>query len=237
MKKNFTKIWTLILTILLVFSTTGCSSKNENSILQFFDAFDHTLKMDSGKIEGNFSTKAKVDSSFHFTIYLDQKNELRFASKIDLMANQNEKKDFLNFYIKDGKTYLNSMGTKSQSLAKNIGIKKGEKINVFNPFLSYTDEELINLFKKAEKKGDTYSFELNRATLSSLLDSYGSIQISKATMDATIHKNVIQSLTLQIRGNQKINNEKVDTEISLDLQVNDYNRKVKIPYPSDLESY
>ena len=237
MKKNFTKICTLFLTVLLAFSLTGCSKKDENVILQFFDAFNHTLEMNSGKIEGNFSTKAKVDSSFHFTLYLDQKDDLRFASTIDLVAGKNEKKNFLNFYIKDGKTYLNSMGTKSQSFAKNIGIKKGEKINVFNPFLSYTDEELIDLFKKAEKKDDIYSFELNRSTLSSLLDSYGSIQISDATLKAKIHKNVIQSLTLLVHGNQKINKENVDTEIALDLQVNNYNQKIKIPYPSDLESY
>ena len=76
----------------------------------------------------------------------NQENQLQCAIHLGLEANKNVIDDYLDFYIKDGKTYLKNMSTKSQSLASKIGIKENTKISAYNPFLDLTDKELCEMF-------------------------------------------------------------------------------------------
>ena len=148
------KILTIILTCFLSLSLAGCSaSKNNDDILAFFNALDNTLNLKSAQINGTLAMK---DSKLNIDAQILQKDELQVSSSIGLVAGKNVQNNFLNFYIKDGKTYLNSMGTKTQSTVDKIGLKKNSKLNAYNPFLDLTDDQLCELFDSSKKENDTY---------------------------------------------------------------------------------
>ena len=148
------KILTLIITCFLSLSLAGCSnSKNNDDILTFFDALDNTLNLKSAQINGTLDLK---DSKMNVDAQILQKEDLQVATSIGLVAGKNVQTNFLNFYIKDGKTYLNSMGTKTQSTVDKIGLKKNSKLNTYNPFLDLTDDQLCELFDSSKKENDTY---------------------------------------------------------------------------------
>ena len=138
------KFLTLIITCFLSLSLAGCSnSKNNDDILTFFDALGNTLNLKSVQINGTLDMK---DSKMNIDAQILQKEDLQVATSIGLVAGDHVKNNFLNFYIKDGKTYLNSMGTKTQSTVDKIGLKKNSKLNTYNPFLDLTDDQLCELF-------------------------------------------------------------------------------------------
>ena len=230
------KIYTLILTLILSFSLTGCSSIDKASVLDFFKSLNTTLTADSGHFTGNISIRTKDDSDFSFELDLNQKSDLNLACKIDLKAGNQEQEDFINFYIKDGKTYLNMLGTTSQSLASNIGFNPGDKINVYNPFLNYTDKELISFFKSAKKDNNTYLFNLDTKKLGIFLDSMGSISVSEAEIRAEEKNGMITSFDLHIKMTQNIK-EEFKTDFTIHIDAKDLNNSIQIPFPEDLESY
>lgn len=109
--------------------------KNDDDILKFFDAIDTTLQAKSASIDGNITIQnGKNDSQMNVKGEFNQENQLQCAIHLGLEANKNVIDDYLDFYIKDGKTYLKNMSTKSQSLASKIGIKENTKISAYNPF-------------------------------------------------------------------------------------------------------
>ena len=116
------KILTIILTCFLSLNLAGCSaSKNNDDILTFFNALDNTLNLKSAQINGTLTMK---DSKLNIDAQILQKDELQVSSSIGLVTGKNVQNNFLNFYIKNGKTYLNSMGTKTQSTVDKIGLKR-----------------------------------------------------------------------------------------------------------------
>ena len=64
------------------------------------------------------------DSKLNVDAQILQKEDLQVASNIGLVAGKNVQNNFLNFYIKDGKTYLNSMGTKTQVQSIRLDLKR-----------------------------------------------------------------------------------------------------------------
>ena len=157
------KFLTLIITCFLSLSLAGCSnSKNNDDILTFFDALGNTLNLKSVQINGTLDMK---DSKMNIDAQILQKEDLQVATSIGLVAGDHVKNNFLNFYIKDGKTYLNSMGTKTQSTVDKIGLKKNSKLNTYNPFLDLTDDQLCELFDSSKKENDTYKIETNNGVI------------------------------------------------------------------------
>lgn len=231
------KIYTLILTLILSFSLTGCSKADKDIALDFFDAFNTTLNADSGTFIGEISSQSNVESKFFFEIFVSQKNDINLTANIDLEADGNREDDFINFFIRDGKTYLNAMGVKSQSLAANIGIEKDEKLNVFNPFLSYSNDELIKMFERTEKKDNKYIMELNKHSIEVLFDAMGSISLNEARIEAIEKDGHFTSLDMKISGIQKINDEKANIHLNIHIEIKDFNTLSEVPFPSDLESY
>ena len=221
----------------MILNIAACSSNNDDYALEFFSALDNTLELNSGHIQGTFTSNNEDASKIKFDLQLNQKDNLQLALDLDLEAGDNAEDNFLNFYIKDNKTYLNSYGTTSQSLLENLGINGSEKLSVYNPFLNYTDDELKALFTRSSKNGNNYSFTIDGSLISSYLDSMGSVTIEDATLDATIEDNYITSLTLGISGLQDVETQQVVIDVTIECTLDQINSLDTVTYPADLENY
>lgn len=231
------KIFTFFISTFMILNLAACSSNNDDYSLEFFSALDNTLELNSGHIQGTFTSNNKDASKIKFDLQLNQKDNLQLALDLDLEAGDNAEDNFLNFYIKDNKTYLNSYGTTSQSLLENLGINGSEKLSVYNPFLNYTDDELKALFTRSSKNGNNYSFTIDGSLISSYLDSMGSVTIEDATLDATIEDNYITSLTLWISGLQDVETQQVVIDVTIECTLDQINSLDTVTYPADLENY
>ena len=231
------KIFTFFISTFMILNLAACSSNNDDYALEFFSALDNTLELNSGHIQGTFTSNNEDTSKIKFDLQLNQKDNLQLALDLDLEAGDNTEDNFLNFYIKDNKTYLNSYGTTSQSLLENLGINGSEKLSVYNPFLNYTDDELKALFTRSSKNGNKYSFTIDGSLISSYLDSMGSVTIEDATLDATIEDNYITSLTLGISGLQDVETQQVIIDVTIECTLDQINSLDTVTYPADLENY
>lgn len=231
------KIFTFFISSFMILNLAACSSNNNDYALEFFSALDNTLELNSGHIQGTFTSNNEDASKIKFDLQLNQKDNLQLALDLDLEAGDNAEDNFLNFYIKDNKTYLNSYGTTSQSLLENLGINGSEKLSVYNPFLNYTDDELKALFTRSSKNGNNYSFTIDGSLISSYLDSMGSVTIEDATLDATIEDNYITSLTLGISGLQDVETQQVIIDVTIECTLDQINSLDTVTYPADLENY
>ena len=231
------KIFTFFISSFMILNLAACSANNDDYALEFFSALDNTLELNSGHIQGTFTSNNEDASKIKFDLQLNQKDNLQLALDLDLEAGDNSEDNFLNFYIKDNKTYLNSYGTTSQSLLENLGINGSEKLSVYNPFLNYTDDELKALFTRSSKNGNNYSFTIDGSLISSYLDSMGSVTIEDATLDATIEDNYITSLTLGISGLQDVETQQVVIDVTIECTLDQINSLDTVTYPADLENY
>lgn len=231
------KIFTFFISTFMILNLAACSSNNDDYALEFFSALDNTLELNSGHIQGTFTSNNEDASKIKFDLQLNQKDNLQLALDLDLEAGDNAEDNFLNFYIKDNKTYLNSYGTTSQSLLENLEINGSEKLSVYNPFLNYTDDELKALFTRSSKNGNNYSFTIDGSLISSYLDSMGSVTIEDATLDATIEDNYITSLTLWISGLQDVETQQVVIDVTIECTLDQINSLDTVTYPADLENY
>lgn len=231
------KIFTFFISTFMILNLAACSSNNDDYALEFFSALDNTLELNSGHIQGTFTSNNEDASKIKFDLQLNQKDNLQLALDLDLEAGDNVEDNFLNFYIKDNKTYLNSYGTTSQSLLENLGINGSEKLSVYNPFLNYTDDELKALFTRSSKNGNNYSFTIDGSLISSYLDSMGSVTIEDATLDAIIEDNYITSLTLGISGLQDVETQQVVIDVTIECTLDQINSLDTVTYPADLENY
>lgn len=231
------KIFTFFISTFMILNLAACSSNNNDYALEFFSALDNTLELNSGHIQGTFTSNNEDASKIKFDLQLNQKDNLQLALDLDLEAGDNAEDNFLNFYIKDNKTYLNSYGTTSQSLLENLGINGSEKLSVYNPFLNYTDDELKALFTRSSKNGNNYLFTIDGSLISSYLDSMGSVTIEDATLDATIEDNYITSLTLWISGLQDVETQQVVIDVTIECTLDQINSLDTVTYPADLENY
>lgn len=231
------KIFTFFISTFMILNLAACSSNNDDYALEFFSALDNTLELNSGHIQGTFTSNNEDASKIKFDLQLNQKDNLQLALDLDLEAGDNAEDNFLNFYIKDNKTYLDSYGTTSQSLLENLEIHGSEKLSVYNPFLNYTDDELKALFTRSSKNGNNYSFTIDGSLISSYLDSMGSVTIEDATLDATIEDNYITSLTLGISGLQDVETQQVVIDVTIECTLDQINSLDTVTYPADLENY
>ncbi len=227
------KIFTLIITCFLTLSLTACHNKttNKEDILTFFDALDSTLQINQANIDATLNMN---DQIMDIQAQINQKSSLQVKASVDLEANGNTQKNFLVFYIKDGKTYLNSMGTKTQSTSDKIGLKENSKLNIYNPFLDFSDDDLVECFNSSSKNGNEYHFDVNTSKLATLLDSFGTISLDQANLDATIKNNKIKKMTLSFTGVQTVDESSADINVNLSLTLKKFS---SIQYPNDLDSY
>lgn len=231
------KIISLFLSFCLIFTLSGCKSNNKEEALAFFDAFHETLNANSGYVHGRVQLKNETMSTLNFKFNFNQVNQIQLAFDLGLQSGKYTQDQFISFYIKEGKTYLNFMGTKTQSLAEKIGIHPNDKLSVSDPFLNFSDEELVNFFTASSKNENTYSFEMNNKAISQLLDSLGTIDIDQAKMDCTIQNKMLSSLNLSIKGYQQIEKQSANIDIQIQCSFKNMNQLDSISFPNDLDTY
>ena len=198
------KILSIVCAFFLLIGIGGCSSKSDEDILAFFEAFHNTLNAQSGHITAQIQMDSTDQSIIDIDLQMLQKEDLQIALSMDLESNGNRQEDFLQFYTRDGKTYLNSMGTTSQSVLSNLGIDASEKISVYDPFMNFSDSELCDLIESSSKDGNTYSLTIDPSLISTLLDSFGTVNVESATIDAVIEQETLSSFTLSVAGTQSL---------------------------------
>ena len=227
------KIRILILSFALVLCS-ACSSSGQKPDAQqmqtFFTAINRLMEAKT------LSTNGKLSSgNFHtsFQLWIDQEKSPMEAAVIAGGGTAQE----VAFFLKDGKTYLNYMGTKSQSVAENLGITKDTKLSFYNPFLDLNDEQKMEMFDSVSIQGNEYTFKISKDKLSSLLDSFGSITLSRADLKAVVEDGQIKSLSFDIIGSLSMG--KASSSVSGTLELNDIqiNEPLNIPWPSDLNSW
>ena len=121
-KNHFIKS-TVILSSALMF--TGCQANSNHSALTdlFFSSYNHLCEAETLSVNGTIRLS---DLSSDLYIAFNQ-SPVEVAITTDLPEDQQ-----IEFYICDGKTYLNFFGTKSQSLAANIGIEDSSDFHLPN---------------------------------------------------------------------------------------------------------
>lgn len=218
---------------------SGCSKteKNNDDILAFFDAFDNTLQVDSAHIKGQLNMEKSNPYAIDIDLSFNQKEQIQLALTTDIAAESNKQEEYLQFFIKDGKTYLNSMGIKTQSTADKIGLNENATINTINPFLSFTDEQLCQFFTSSKNEGNHYTYTIDTSALASLLDSLGTLTISDASLECDINNNLLQNAVLKAQGTQKINEDSFDFIMTISLNIDQINSLDTINFPDDLDTY
>lgn len=209
----------------------GCSSNSqkEQAVSKFFAAVNQIFEAKTLDASGSLEYGSAV---YPYTLQFDQTGE-----NIELAFSVNSTSLPAAFYIKDGKTYLNYFGTKSSSVAENIGLGEGSKLNLYNPFLNLTTDERNEAFDSVTVKGDTYTYTLNTTKLSTLLDSYGSSSVTKAVMDVTYDGSQIKKLVFTFKGSVSFGSEAMELSAVLTMDINALNTDVTIDYPADLDTY
>lgn len=222
------------LRLLLVFCTAlcfaGCSKDQKTKDTDtFFTALNHVFEAQTLQLDGN---AAFNEASGTFGFWLDQKGKLSLALEIEP-----EGAKPIAFYIRDGKTYLNYMGTKTQSIVQNIGLKDDSKLSVYNPFLDLNRKERAALFDSISKNGNEYKFVINKTKLQTLLDSFGSLSLDKAEMSAVIENGELRELTLEFTGAIMMTDEPAAVALDAQIYTEAMNETITIPYPADLDQY
>ena len=232
------KIITQILSICLLFCLSSCSQKvNKNDVIEVFDALDRTLEADSGILNGTLITETENRNIIDLDVQFIQNGNLRVAANMDLTSGKNTIENYIEFYIVDGKTYLKNMDTTSQSVLENIGLSPNSKISVYNIFLDYSDDQLVSLFESSSRKGNEIQLKLNNKQLSTLLDSMGTLSISKGEITVTLNDEYIENIKLDIQGYFAYDTISSDLNIHLDCDILNINALKNIALPADLDSY
>lgn len=220
-------------------SVSGCSqgSGTQDAAVTFFDALHKTMSAQSMVLEGEGEAQAGLSGKLKVHAVLDQRSDLQAAVTTTLTAYGLTLDPFLDFYIRDGHTYLNSQGTKSSSTLKALGLDENTKLSAWDPFLSLTDKEKAALFKSARVDGDTYSFEIDPTKVSTLLDSMGGADISTASVEAVIKDGYVTKLVLDIAGTQTMDDRSQDFKFKIDLKVKGLDQDVQMNWPDDLADW
>ncbi len=235
MKKSRLFLPTLSLLVL-----TGCQSNPPDTTLQkasntFFEAFNHMCEANSLQIQGSADTPT---FSAEFTATFTSKPQ-ELALNIFFTDGHD-----IGFYIEDGKTYLDYMGTKSSSEASKIGISSSEDFHLPNPFLQLSREDRAEFFKAVEvhesqideKEATTYTFTINPTEANKLLDYYGAIKTEKAQLQATICEEEITGMIIDFQGVYDLEISQTNLSLSAQAQVIKMNEEVEVHFPADLHT-
>ena len=73
--------------------------------------------------------------------------------------------------------------------------------------------------------------------ISTLLDSFGTVTLEKATLEAVIEDNILQEFTLHIVGSQNIESDTSDVDFTIYCQIRDFNSLDQVNFPDNLTDY
>lgn len=227
-KNNFIK-GTVVLSSALMF--TGCQTNRNHSALTdlFFSSFNHLCEAETLSIDGTIRLS---DLSTDLYIAYNQ-SPLEIAITTNLPEDQQ-----IEFYVRDGKTYLNFFGTKSQSLAANIGIDDSSAF-IPNPFLDLNRKEREAIFESITKEDEenVYTFTIRPVMMEKLIDDYGAANIERAVLKTKIVNDQFQSIELEVKGGLEIGTSTSPIDLSLSLDPIQVDVPVDIVFPADLTTW
>lgn len=218
---------------LCLFLLGGCTSNKDNletAADTLFSAYNHLCEASS------LSAKGSVDAQGIFATYTAAFTSSPQQLAINAKLGQGETKP-VDFYIKDGKTYLNYMGTKSSSLSQNIGINPEDGFHLTNPFLELDREKRADLFESVEVKENTYTFVVKNSTAEDVLDDLGAADVKKCILKATIEDDQIKNLYFQLDGALDTGSSAMDVALEATAEILSVDQPVDIQFPSDLDSW
>lgn len=227
-KNNFIKS-TVVLSSALMFS--GCQANPSHSALTdlFFSSFNHLCEADTLSINGSIRLS---DLSTDLYIAYNQ-NPLELAITTSLPKDQD-----IEFYIRDGKTYLNFFGTKSQSLAANIGIDESTDFRIPNPFLDLNRKEREALFQSiVDEDDDVYTYTIRPVMMEKIIDDYGAANIERAVIKTKIVNEQFQSIHLEVKGGLEIGTSTSPIDLEITLEPIQVDVPVQIDFPADLTNW
>ena len=70
--------------------------------------------------------------------------------------------------------------------------------------------------------------------ISTLLDSFGTVTLEEATLEAVIEDNILQEFTLHIVGSQNIESDASDVDFTIHCQIRDFNSLDQVNFPDNL---
>lgn len=208
----------------------GCSGSADvkTASNEFFEAFNHLCEADSLKAEGELDTMGLAgDFSAAFT---SDPSGLSFIYTPDGAQP-------ISFYIRDGRTYLDFMGTKSSSEAENIGIAKDQAFHIPNLFLDLSREDREKLFDQVKVDQDTYTFRFNTGELEKMLDGYGAVKVDRGQLKATLVDGQLEAMTIDVEGQFDVGTAQTDLDLYLEANFSDIDQPITIDYPVDLASW
>ena len=228
-KNHFIKS-TVILSSALMF--TGCQANSNHSALTdlFFSSYNHLCEAETLSVNGTIRLS---DLSSDLYIAFNQ-SPIEVAITTDLPEDQQ-----IEFYICDGKTYLNFFGTKSQSLAANIGIEDSSDFHLPNPFLNLNRKERDAIFESITKEDEenVYTYTIRPVMMEKLIDDYGAANIERAVIKTKIVNEQFQSINLEVKGGLEIGNSTSPIDLSLSLDPIQVDEPVDIHFPADLTTW
>ena len=91
--------------------------------------------------------------------------------------------------------------------------------------------------ESSSRSGNTYSYTLDSQMISTLLDSFGTVTLEEATLEAVIEDNILQEFTLHIVGSQNIESDTSDVDFTIHCQIRDFNSLDQVNFPDNLTDY
>lgn len=209
----------------------GCSGQKADTAKAadlFFASFNHLCEADTLKGHGTLTAMSSTLPLEFALISSPAQAELLWGESGNPAA---------AFYLRDGSTYLNYMGTKSSSKAVNLGINPDEPLHLPNPFLEIPREDREKLFDSVKVDGNAYSFVINPSEMAKFLDSYGAVKVQNASLDTVIENEMISSLSLKIEGTYSVDTASTPLNLAADLTIDEAGDPIEIVWPDDLSSW
>lgn len=220
--------WLLVLPLcLLTLAGCGQNSSLKQASSTFFRAFNKVSSADSLDLAGDLGALG-IAGDFQWKSNSDPQQA---ALQIDT------EEGTYSFYLNEGKTYLDALGTKSSSLAENIGIDADTRLRLPNPFLDMDETERDALFDSVKIEEDTYTFQINPDKLAAFFDSYGAVYVSSASLQCEIVDGEMKTFVFDMQGTYDIDIAQADTPIHIAVDILSADDPVDITFPNDLNTW
>lgn len=211
---------------------SGCAkpADKQQAVDLLFGSFQRIAEAKSMKASG---TADLAGISLPYQFEFDNEPEIGIAIEATAQGQP------VDFYVKDGRTYLNFLGTKSSSELSNLtgGNSNAGSAASLNPFLDLSREERMQLVDTVTVDNDVYTYTLNKSELSKAFDSFGTLTLTKAFLTASFNGEDLKTIDFTAGGTLSMDSESAPFDAHLTMNVDSMNENLTISYPDDLASW
>lgn len=239
MKFNMKKLWSILAGLCMMISLSACSSSkniDEDALKTFANALTALVEQDSisftAEIKGDNIGDAGELGSFQGEV-ISKNNDLQLSL---IPVNENIA-NLLQFYIKDGTLYTNSIGVKSK---QPLGYT-GSDISTIKDNASYLRSSIgfIKPFlDTVSRDGNQIHITLDSDSLNKFSnEQYNSaLSYEKISLSGIVEDDILKSLELTFQENGMAEGKNTVTTLTLDIKINAVNQTDTIHFP-DLSDY